>query len=347
MVQSISRIRSFARSPFLWGIVAVALMVAGGQLALSDVSNTGQVAATAVATVGPRADEPILPLPTVVPVDPAKVRLGRRLFYDKRLSRNDSVSCASCHDMAKGGADGRKFARGWNGALIEINTPTVLNSSLNPTKFWDGRARTLEAQIDGPVQSRVEMGSTWEQVLGKLSKDDVLAKAFRAVYHDGLTVANIKDAIATFERSLITPNARFDRYLRGDDTAITADEKAGYQLFKSLGCVACHQGRNVGGNVFQKFGVIDDYYRDRVVLSKDMGRYNVTGRYEDRHVFRVPSLRNVELTAPYFHDGSVGTLEEAVQIMAWYQLGQAIEGDQVAKIVAFLKTLTGSIPEGS
>ncbi|MGI9384893.1 MAG: cytochrome-c peroxidase [Methyloligellaceae bacterium] len=316
-------------------------------MALSEVSQPQAAEDALGAGVTPRASEPILPLPTVVLLDLNKVRLGRQLFYDKRLSRNDSMSCASCHDMKKGGADGKKFARGWNGTLIEINTPTVLNSGLNPTKFWDGRAKTLEAQVDGPLQSEAEMGSTWEQVIGKLSKDDDLAKAFRAVYHDGLTSMNIKDAIATYERSLITPNAPFDRYLRGDYSAITAEEKAGYQLFKSLGCTACHQGRNVGGNVFQKFGVIDDYFRERVILGKDLGRYSVTGRYEDRHVFRVPSLRNVELTAPYFHDGSVGTLEEAVQIMAWYQLGQAIEGDEVEKIVAFLKTLTGNMPEGS
>lgn len=347
MVHFFSRCRSFTRNPLLWVVVAVALTVPSGRLALSEISRSETVEDTSGAVFEARGSEPILPLPTTVAVDRAKVRLGRRLFYDKRLSRDNSISCASCHDMAKGGADGRQFGLGWNGQSVRINTPTVLNASFNSVQFWDGRAKSLETQVDGPVLAKDEMGSSWSQVLGKLSKDDDLSKAFRAVYHDGLTPVNIRDAIATYERSLVTPNARFDRYLRGNNSAITADEKAGYKLFKSLGCVACHQGRNVGGNLFQTLGVMDDYFRDRAVVSKDLGRYNVTGRHEDRHVFRVPSLRNVELTSPYFHDGSVGTLEEAVQIMAWYQLGRAIEADQVEKIAAFLRTLTGNIPEGS
>lgn len=287
------------------------------------------------------ADEPIKPLPLKLTVDARKVELGRALFNDKRLSKDNSMSCASCHDMAKGGADGKPVAVGIGGKLGPINTPTVLNSSFNFRQFWNGRAATLEEQAAGPVHNPDEMGSNWQEVLGKLNQDQALVGRFGAVYKDGLKPANIQDAIASFERSLVTPS-RFDRYLRGDLKAINENEAKGYQLFKTYGCVACHQGVNVGGNMYQQFGVMDEYFkvRGKPVTDADLGRYNVTKAESDRHVFKVPSLRNVELTAPYFHDGASATLEEAVDVMFRFQLGRTAPAADKGLIVQFLKTLT-------
>ena len=286
-------------------------------------------------------DEPIKPLPQKLTLDARKVDLGRAMFNDKRLSKDNSLSCASCHDMAKGGADGRKTAVGIGGQVGDINTPTVLNSSFNFRQFWNGRAGTLEEQAAGPVHNPAEMGSNWDEVLGKLNQDGALVARFKLVYKDGVRPANIQDAIATFERSLVTPS-RFDRFLRGEPQAISQDEAQGYALFKSYGCAACHQGVNVGGNMYQQFGVMDEYFKARgKVTEADLGRFNVTKLDSDRHVFKVPSLRNVELTAPYFHDGASATLEEAVDVMFRFQLGRTAPAADKALIVKFLKTLTG------
>lgn len=291
---------------------------------------------------------PLRPLPTTIALDQGKVALGRTLFNDARLSRDGSVACASCHNISMGGADVGAMSTGIGGAQSGVNSPTVLNSGLNFVQFWDGRAATLEEQVDGPVTHPGEMGSTWQEVIAKLGAVEGYVAAFERLYPDGLSVANVKDAIATFERSLITPNARFDRYLRGEAGAINEQEERGYELFVSFGCAACHQGRGVGGNMFQKLGIVDDYFRDRGHLTRaDYGRYNVTNDEDDLHVFKVPSLRNVALTAPYFHDGSAETLDATVQIMAKYQLGLDLEEEDVAAIVAFLKTLTGDIPAES
>lgn len=286
-------------------------------------------------------DEPLKPLPDNLNLDGRKVALGRVLFHDKRLSKDNSLACASCHDLAKGGVDGRQTAVGINGQVGPINTPTVLNSGLNFRQFWNGRAATLEEQAAGPVHNPGEMGSNWKEVLGKLGRDQKLISQFDSIYGDGMQPANIQDAIATFERSLITPS-RFDRYLKGDSGAITEDERRGYQLFKNYGCIACHQGVNVGGNMFQVFGVLGNYFQDRGnVTDADLGRFAVTKRESDRYVFKVPSLRNVELTAPYFHDGSAKNLEAAVDVMFRYQLGRTAPASDKELIIKFLKTLTG------
>ena len=189
-----------------------------------------------------------------------------------------------------------------------------------------------------------EMGSNWQEVLSKLRTVPEYVAAFDKAYPGGMQIQSVKDAIATYERSLITPNARFDRFLGGDMGAISEEERAGYELFSSLGCVSCHQGRGVGGNMFQRFGVVGNYFKDRGnVTQADYGRYNVTGDDDDLHVFKVPSLRNIELTAPYLHDGSAETLEAVVQVMARYQIGQELQDREVNQIVAFLKTLTGEL----
>lgn len=287
---------------------------------------------------------PIRPLPQNIPLDPARVELGKVLFHDKRLSKDNSVACASCHNLDMGGTDRLSRSIGINGAIGGINAPTVLNSGFNFVQFWDGRAKDLEEQAAGPVHNPIEMGSNWSEVISKLSKDQDLVKRFRNTYNDNITNANIQDAIATYERALITPNSPFDRFLRGDKTAMSEKAQEGYRLFKDYGCVACHQGVNIGGNMYQRFGVMGDYFNDRGNISKDdYGRFNVTGRESDRFKFKVPSLRNVALTSPYFHDGSAKTLQEAVVIMSRYQLGKPISGEQLEYIIAFLESLTGEL----
>lgn len=302
------------------------------------------VAATACMALAAPLDEPIQPIPMPLKQDPARVEIGRLLFRDPRLSGNGRMSCASCHDLGKGGGDGRARSIGLNGQLTDVNAPTVLNAALNFKQFWDGRADSLEGQIDQVMRSPVEMGTTWEEIVRKLSQDTQYKSAFAAAYKDGVTKANVQNAIATFERTLITPNSRFDRFLRGDTNAISRVEKAGYAKFKQYGCIACHQGVNVGGNMFQKFGIMGDYFQKRGNPTQaDLGRYLVTKVESDKYVFKVPSLRNVALTAPYFHDASAKTLEDAVDIMFRYQLGRVASKEDKEAIVKFLNTLTGEL----
>jgi cytochrome c peroxidase len=291
-----------------------------------------------------RNAEPVQPLPRAIEIDPRKVALGARLFHDPRLSADETVACASCHDLEAGGADGRKRPVGIAGRMGTVNTPTVLNSGFAFRQFWDGRAASLEEQIDGPLKSPLEMGSTWELVLERISADPEYRSAFEALYPAGIDEASVKDAIASFERSLITPDSRLDRHLRGETQALSPVEQRGYGLFKQYGCIGCHQGMLLGGNMFQRLGIVRDYFADRGSIEiADLGRYNVTGDETDRHVFKVPSLRNVALTAPYFHDGSAETLQEAIRVMARYQLGREIPEPEVSSIAAFLETLTGEL----
>lgn len=288
------------------------------------------------------------PVPTVRSLDAGKVALGNSLFHDPRLSSDDTISCASCHDLSSGGGDNRTRSIGVNGGVGAVNAPTVLNSGFNSVQFWDGRAPTLEEQIEGPVHHPLEMASDWEQVLGKLRRDQDLVKRFSSLYQDGMTPSNVKDAIATFERSLYTPDSAFDRFLRGDSTALDAEAQRGWQIFQSYGCVSCHQGVNLGGNFYERMGLMGDYFGDRGHPTEaDNGRFNVTHDPEDMHYFRVPPLRNVAFTYPYFHDGSAENLHDAVRIMAKYQLGRNMPNDDVEAIVAFLVSLTGSALEGA
>lgn len=282
------------------------------------------------------------PLPVTTGLDGAKVALGKKLFHDARLSANNTISCASCHNLSTGGVDRRKFSIGINGGVGVLNAPTVFNSSLNFALTWNGTASSLEDQMENPINNPKEMGSNWKQIIKKLGGDKDYVLAFDKIYQDGISSNNIKNAIATFERSLITPNSRFDKFLWGKPSAINSIEKKGYGLFQSYGCASCHQGVNLGGNMYEKMGLMGDYFGDRGNLTEaDNGRFNVTREPEHLHEFRVPSLRNVAITAPYFHDGSAQTLEQAVAIMAKYQLGRPIPTEDTAAIVAFLKTLTG------
>lgn len=292
-----------------------------------------------VALAAPAA-EPIQPVPQSLRQDPARATLGRRLFSDTRLSVNGRVSCASCHDLARGGADSRGASLGLDGKPTALNAPTVLNAALNFRQFWNGRAETLEAQIGQVVENPAEMGSRWPDVVRKVQQDPDYRSGFAAAYKDGVTRANIEHALASFERTLITPNSRFDRFLSGEQGVLTAAEQAGYARFKKYGCIACHQGVNVGGNMFQKFGVMEDYPARRGTRRPDQGRYALTGSEEDRRVFKVPGLRNVARTAPYFHDGSAATLEQAIDVMFKYQLGRPGSAQDKALIAQFLATLS-------
>ncbi|OSM01994.1 putative cytochrome c peroxidase [Magnetofaba australis IT-1] len=272
--------------------------------------------------------------------------MGRALFHDPRLSADDSISCAHCHDLANGGVDGQAVSSGIDGRKGKMNAPTVFNSSLNFRQFWDGRAATLEEQINGPITRAVEMGSSWPNVVAKLNGDPQMKRRFEEAFGGPATADRVRRAIADFERSLITLDSPFDRYLQGDQDAISDQAREGYRLFKRYGCAACHQGRLVGGNLYQKLGVAEPFFAvAHVVEHEDFGRYNVTAREQDKHLFKVPSLRNVALTAPYLHDGAVNTLEQMVRLMGRHQLGVEIPRNNVDAIVAFLHTLTGKHPE--
>ena len=294
----------------------------------------------------PRLDEPILPIPRQTDADPARVALGRALFFDKRLSRDGTVSCASCHQMRYGGTDAQVPSLGVGGARGVIKTPTVFNSRFNIAQFWDGRASDLYQQLDGPVHNPAEMATDWPAIVRRLRADAAFARRFGRSYPDGLNERNLKDALVVFESTLTTPDSPFDRWLRGDDQALDADARRGYTLFQSYGCVACHQGVNVGGNLFQRMGVMEDYFKERgtPVRKADLGRYNVTGDEQDRYYFKVPSLRMVALEKRFFHDGSASSLDQAIRMMGRYQLGREIPADDRRLIAAFLRSLLGRNP---
>lgn len=278
----------------------------------------------------------IEPIPQTVEYNYEKALLGKKLFFDPILSKDNSISCATCHDLKNGGDDGLKFSVGIDGQIGDINAPTVLNSFFNFRQFWDGRAHNLEEQALGPIENPVEMGHDFATLVKKL-KATTYNRDFKKIYIDGITKENLADAIAEFEKTLITPNSAFDRFLKGDETAITSFEKEGYELFRSKGCISCHNGVNIGGNLYSKFGMIVD------IDSKHLGKYNITKNEWDKYYFKVPSLRNISLTAPYFHDGRYDTLKEAVKTMSLVQLGRPITEKEIEKIVAFLKTLNGEL----
>ena len=288
--------------------------------------------------------EPIQPLPLKVAVDDKKIALGQKLFHDTSLSGDNTLSCASCHDLTKGGTDQAKVATGIKGQQGPINSPTVFNAMYNVAQFWDGRAKDLQAQAAGPVANPGEMGEQWDNVIAKLKQIPEYQNAFQTIYEQqGLTKETVTDAIAGFEQSLVTPDSRFDKYLRGDNGILTADEKSGYELFK-LNCASCHNGPAVGGLSFEKMGVKQDYFKLRggQLTEADNGRFNVTKEEKDRHFFKVPVLRNVEITYPYFHDGSVNNLNDAVRIMGQVQRNKNFNDTEINNIVSFLKTLTGT-----
>lgn len=291
--------------------------------------------------------EPIKPISTDNSVDPAKVALGKRLFFETKLSSDQSISCASCHELSeKYGTDLLPVSIGVDGSKGKRNSPTVFNTVFNFRQFWDGRAETLEEQVSLPLTNPVEMGlADMDEAIQILSSDNDYASQFSSLYPEGITSESIADAIAAFESTLITLNAPFDQFLLGDEEAINEEQKHGYSLFKSYGCVACHQGENVGGNLFQKFGVLKDINLRVGQNEIDLGRYEVTNNEWDKHVFKVPSLRLAVKTPPYFHDGSAKTIEEAVDIMIEFQLGRGVPEQDRDAIITFLHSLVGELPE--
>lgn len=286
------------------------------------------------------AQEPIQPIAPVKDINMAQVELGKKLFFDPRLSKSGFISCNSCHNMSMGGSDNLKTSIGHNWHQGPINAPTVLNSSLNVAQFWDGRAADLQEQAGGPIANPGEMAFTHTLAIDVLESIPQYRIEFRQVFGtDEINMEKVTRAIAEFEKTLVTPNSRFDRWLMGE-AVITERELAGYELFKNSGCVACHNGEAVGGTSFQKMGVVEPYQTD----NEAEGLAGVTGKDADRFKFKVPTLRNVELTYPYFHDGESDTLTDAVDIMGRLQLGRKFTDGENADIVAFLKTLTGEQP---
>lgn len=304
--------------------VAVALVVAG----------------SAWAAVAVR-DEPIKPIEPAKVENAAKVELGKKLWFEPRLSMSGIISCNTCHNLSMGGTDNLKTSIGHGWKAGPVNSPTVYNSSLAIAQFWDGRAADLKEQAGGPIQAGVEMNMPHTLAVGILQSIPGYVEEFESVYgKNKIDIDMITDSIAEFEKTLVTPDSRFDKWLRGDDKALSEKELAGYTLFKESGCVACHNGPAAGGTSFQRMGVVEPYKSS----SPAEGRSAVTGADADRFNFKVPTLRNVELTYPYFHDGAANTLKEAVDTMGRIQLGKTFSDAENAKIVAFLKTLTGDQP---
>jgi cytochrome c peroxidase len=308
------------RAALRWTCVVASLVIASdiAQPATETAPPTN-ASASAVAL-----DEPITPLPDPPAADPRRIALGERLFSDQRLSRDNVRSCATCHDVRLNGASRHVLDTAPDGTPLSFNTTTVFNAALNFRLGWEGKFRTLESQIEALLQNPRIMGCGSEEAAAKLRQDPDMVREFEAAYGRQPDSASLLDALATFERSLVTPGSRFDRWLAGDASALSAQEIEGYRLFKSLGCTACHQGVNVGGNLFERQGV-----------------FHPLARPEPK-ILRVPSLRNVATTAPYFHDGSAPSLEDAVKKMGLGQLNSTLTNLQIESIVAYLRTLTGT-----
>lgn len=300
------------------------------------------LAALATSTAVARAEEPIQPIPPAKITNAALVELGKKLYFDPRLSKSGFISCNSCHNLSMGGTDNLPTSIGDHWQQGPINAPTVLNSKMNLAQFWDGRAKDLKAQAGGPIANPGEMAFTHALAIEVLESIPAYGAEFEKAFgKPGIDIDRVTTAIAAFEDTLVTPNSRFDKWLGGDKTALSKQELAGYELFKDSGCVACHNGPAVGGASFQKMGVVAPYQ----TKSKAEGLSAVTGKDADRFNFKVPTLRNVEMTYPYFHDGAYWTLTEVVDLMGRLQLGKTFTAEENASIVAFLKTLTGDQPD--
>lgn len=300
-----------------------------------------------------RARGTFKPLPAKPPVlkgnpaTPAKVALGAQLYFDPRLSKSQLISCNTCHNVGLGGADLQETSTGHGWQKGPRNAPTVLNSVFNTAQFWDGRAKDLAEQAKGPVQASVEMNATPELVLKTLNSIPAYGKAFRAAFpgeKDPVTFDNMAKAIEVYEATLLTPDAPFDRFLKGNRKALGSRETAGLKLFMDKGCMACHGGVNVGGTGYYPFGVVEKP-AEKILPRQDKGRFTVTNTSSDEYVFRSPSLRNVAITAPYFHSGVVWSLQEAVAIMGSAQFGIQLSHEETDAITAFLHSLTGKQPK--
>jgi len=305
------------------------------------------VLCSAAAVFGPWAlassfrSEPITPInfPEVIS---EQMLLGRQLFFDTRLSAANDYSCASCHDVSSHGADGQRTAQRPDGGWMALNSPTIFNLVYNHRFGWRGNLRNLHLHLEGLFAKGSAMGLSTEKLLAKLATTEY-PQIFDKLYVDGLNERNLIAALVAYESALTTPSA-FDRYLLGEQDAISPAAAKGYVKFQQYGCISCHQGSNIGGNLYQKLGVMRPYYAEqRPAKPVDFGRYKLTGLERDKFFFRVPSLRNVSLTAPYLHDGSIETLAQVINIMAEYQLGVTIPEQDVELLTEFLQSLQGSV----
>jgi len=287
------------------------------------------------------AIELIKPIPLEFQYNKEKAKLGKKLFFDTKLSRDNTISCATCHIIELGGADGTVYSTGIDGLKGNMNSPTVLNARYNLAQMWDGSAKDLAEQSLMPIENLVEMGNTIDVVINTLKKDKLYKKEFQKIYDDGITKENLADAIEEFEKALVTPNSKFDQFLRGNKDILTQKEKEGYKLFKENGCISCHNGVNMGGNLYQKLGILKTY----VDKLDSKGRFNVTKKNRDKYHFKVPTLRNISKTAPYLHDGTQKNLHDVIEFMIDYQLGVILNEQEIDKIESFLKTLDGESPK--
>jgi cytochrome c peroxidase len=282
------------------------------------------------------------------PISNEKVLLGKTLFFENRLSKDNTQSCNTCHNLKTYGVDNLSTSPGNDGGFGTRNSPSVYNAALHIAQFWDGREPNVEAQAGGPMLNPVEMAMpSIKVVISRLGKIESYQKLFKEAYpedKDPISFKNIQNAIGAFERKLITPS-KFDNFIAGDANALTKTEKEGLQLFIDKGCIACHSGKAIGGNIFQKFGIYDDYWKYTKSKKIDNGKYDVTKKESDKYVFKSASLRNVAKTYPYFHDGSVANLDEAVKIMGKVQLNKELTVEETTAIVAFLNSLTGELPK--
>lgn len=285
---------------------------------------------------------PIQPIPRSLIIDTDWLVLGKALFHSPLLSKDNTISCASCHMVNFGGDDGFPVSTGINNAQGNRNSPTVLNATFNFRQSWDGRASTLAEQAAGPIHNPVEMGTAWHEVIPKLEQDSYFNQTFNRLSISGVSAENIIKAITVYEESLITPNSPIDNFLLGDKNALTTQQKRGLELFINYGCATCHQGRNIGGNIYQKLGRINNIPK---ALTLDKGRFEVTNNTADEYIFKVPTLRNIADTAPYFHNGSIDNLPDAVRIMARSQLGRELNNDDVDDIVALLHAFSANVLE--
>lgn len=344
----------------LAGFVAIAIMAIG----CGDYSETHQKNNYAIlhaehlrldAQIAEKAKKIFAPLEAVAensenPITEEKVKLGKMLYFDKRLSKDGNISCNSCHNLETGGVDNLPTSPGDDGGFGDRNSPTVFNAAFHSTQFWDGRMKDVEEQAGGPILNPVEMAiPSKEFLIERLGAVDLYQKMFAAAYPEEsspITYWNIQKAIAAFERTLVTPS-RFDDYLKGESKALSLKEKAGLKTFMESGCITCHTGATLGGNSFQKFGVFKEYWHYTGSDHIDEGRFKVTSNESDKYIFKVPSLRNIADTYPYFHDGSVEDLGEAVRIMAEINSNKRLSDQEVESILTFLGALSGEPPAGS
>jgi len=316
------------------------------RMLVSAIALTGSLSAMAADSLPTTA-----PAPADNPTTPEKVALGKMLYHDPRLSSTGTVACASCHNTMLGGEDNRPNSMGVNGQTGGRSAPTVWNAAFSDVQFWDGRAASLEEQAAGPVTNPIEMGmKSWDDVVARLKTIKGYSHAFELAFgsdHEAITKENATKAIAAYERTLITPNSAYDKYVEGDKDAMTEQQIRGMNKAVELGCTSCHSGPAFNGSgAFQKFPVHSNgYFEAQYHFSKDLGRAEVTKDKKDEHLFKVPTLRNIALTAPYFHNGSVPTLDKAVKIMAKLQADKDLSDEDTADIVAFLNALTGEFPK--